>query len=303
MVEKTHCGYVAIIGRPNVGKSTLLNKILGEKVTITSRKPQTTRHRILGIKTENNMQAVYIDTPGVHIDPVHKINEVMIRTAIDAISDVDIIVFVIDARKWTKEDEYVLQEIKRSKRPWILVLNKIDRLESPETLLPLLEEFQKKLSSEGFENIPLVPISAKNGKNILELEQLVLRHLPESQFYFAEDQLTDRSEKFMAAELIREKLMRYLGQEVPHELTVEIEHFKVKNQVLHISAIIWAQRDGQKIIIIGEKGEGLKNIGRLARLDMEKIFGQKVFLQLWVKVKRGWMDDDRALASLGYGES
>lgn len=301
MTTLSRCGYIALVGRPNVGKSTLLNTILGEKVSITSRKPQTTRYRILGIKTDGLDQAIYVDTPGLHRDLKHTINHLMIKTAIDAIADVDVIIFVVDARYWREDDDFVLQEVIKTKRPLIIVLNKIDRFEDADSLLPKLQEMNAKLFALGLESVPLVPVSAKTGKNINELEQLVANRLPENPHFFPDDQLTDRGDRFMAAELIREKLMRQLGQEIPHELAVEIEEFKTKNNVLHIHAIIWVERPGQKKIVIGESGAVLKTVGRSARIDMENIFGKKVFLQMWVKVKRGWMDDERALISLGHG--
>jgi GTP-binding protein Era len=302
MNNNSRCGYIAIVGRPNVGKSTLLNAILGTKVSITSRKPQTTRHRILGIKTLDNVQTVYVDTPGLHRKAKHLINQYMIQTAIHAIADVDIIIFVIDARYWKEEDDFVLQEIMKTKQPVILVLNKIDRLNDPASLLRTLEDRRKKLANLGLENIPMVPVAANSGRNIAELEKVIAKELPENPHFFPDDQLTDRSERFMAAEFIREKLMRQLGQEVPHELAVQIEEFKVKKKILHISAIIFVERPGQKKIVIGENGDVLKHTGTLARQDMEAYFDQKVFLRLWVKIKRGWTDDERALLSLGYGE-
>lgn len=300
--SNTRCGYVAIIGRPNVGKSTLLNAILGTKVSITSRKPQTTRHRILGIKTLENSQTVYVDTPGLHRKAKHLINRLMIQTAIRVIADVDIIIFVIDARYWKEEDEFVLQEIIKTKRPLILVLNKIDTLKDQTSLLSILENRRKKLAQYGLENIPMIPVAATSKRNMSELEKVIAKELPENPHFFPDDQLTDRSERFMAAEFIREKLMRQLGQEVPHELAVEIEEFKMKNKILHISAIIWVERSGQKKIVIGENGEVLKQTGILARQEIEAFFDEKVFLRLWVKIKRGWTDDDRALLSLGYKE-
>lgn len=302
MNNNSRCGYVAIIGRPNVGKSTLLNAILGTKISITSRKPQTTRHRILGIKTLDNIQTVYVDTPGLHQNAKHLINRLMIQTAIRAIADVDIIIFVIDARYWKEEDDFVLQEIIKTKQPVILVLNKIDRLNDPGSILPTLQDRRKKLAKLGLENIPMVPVAAKTGRNIDELEKVIGKELPENPHFFPDDQLTDRSERFMAAEFIREKLMRQLGQEVPHELAVEIEEFKMEKKILRISAIIWVERPGQKKIVIGENGEVLKHTGTLARQEIEAYFDQKVFLRLWVKIKRGWTNDERVLLSLGYGE-
>lgn len=290
------CGYVAIVGRPNVGKSTLLNRILGQKISITSKRPQTTRHRILGIKTTENAQAIYVDTPGVHGDSKRAMNRFMNKTAYQSVKDVDVILFLVDGTKWTDDDELVLRNVKNYDTPVILVINKLDKLSDKEVLLPFIETMQGRHTFKA-----VVPVSAMKGKQVPELEELVESLLPESEFFFPEDQVTDRSERFLAAEIIREKLMRMLGQELPYYLTVEIDQFKQKsNGQISLAATIWVERDGQKAIIIGKNGEGLKEIGTVARKDMEKLFGEKVFLQLWVKVKTGWSDDVRALRSLGY---
>jgi GTP-binding protein Era len=292
-----HCGYVAIVGRPNVGKSTLLNRILGQKVSITARKPQTTRHRILGIKTTEFAQTVYVDTPGLHLGGKKAMNRYMNRAAISAIEDVDVIVFIVDGLKWTEEDAYVLEKIMRVNRPVILAVNKVDKITHKDVLLP---HIQKLASENNF--VEIIPISALKGDNVEELEQTVSNVLPLSHPLFPEDQITDRSERFLAAELIREKLIRLLGQELPYALTVEIEQFKTEKNLLRISALIWVEREGQKKIIIGKHGEQLKLIGQKAREEMEKLFERKIFLQLWVKVRKGWSDDERALRSLGYGD-
>jgi GTP-binding protein Era len=292
-----HCGYVAIVGRPNVGKSTLLNRILGQKVSITARKPQTTRHRILGIKTTELAQTVYVDTPGLHLGGKKAMNRYMNRAAISAIEDVDVIVFIVDGLKWTEEDAYVLEKIMGVNRPVVLAVNKVDKITHKDVLLP---HIQKLASENNF--VEIIPISALKGDNVEELEQTVSNVLPLSHPLFPEDQITDRSERFLAAELIREKLIRLLGQELPYALTVEIEQFKTEKNLLRISALIWVEREGQKKIIIGKKGEQLKLIGQKAREEMEKLFDSKIFLQLWVKVRKGWSDDERALRSLGYGD-
>jgi len=292
------CGYVAIVGRPNVGKSTLLNHILGQKLAITSRKPQTTRHNMLGIKTEAEVQAVYVDTPGLHKQGETALNRYMNRTASSALKDVDVVVFVVDRDRWTDEDQMVLERVRFVSGPVILAVNKIDRMDEKAALLPHLEWLATQLP-----NAEIVPISAQHGKNLDTLERLVASHLPENEHFFPEDQITDRSSRFLAAELVREKIMRQLGAELPYQITVEIEDFKQKGHVLHIHALILVERDGQKKIIIGEKGERLKRIGQEARLDMEVLFDSKVMLNLWVKVKSGWSDDERALHSLGYRES
>jgi GTP-binding protein Era len=290
-----HCGYVAIVGRPNVGKSTLLNRILGQKVSITANRPQTTRHRILGVKTMQHRQVVYVDTPGLHLGGKRAINRYMNRTASGSIADVDVIVFVVEAMRWTDEDEYVLQKLERITVPVFLAINKIDSIHNKEDLLPHLKILSEKRSFQ-----QIIPLSAQTGEGIERLEQEIESVLPESPPFFPNDQITDRSERFLAAELVREKLVRSLTQELPYSTTVEIEKFTVENGIRHIHAVIWVEREGQKGIIIGKKGQQLKRIGELARKDMERAFDGKVFLQLWVKVRSGWSDDERALRSLGY---
>ena len=289
------CGYVAIVGRPNVGKSTLLNRLIGQKISITSRKPQTTRHRILGIKTVDGAQLVFVDTPGVHRDGKRAINRHMNRTALAAIQDVDAIVFVVDGLEWTDEDQLVLDALKGIKTPVILALNKVDTLPQKEVLLPYLQQLGEKMQfAEVF------PLSAQKGTNVDVLENKLIELLPQGEPIFAEDQVTDRSERFLAAEFIREKLMRSLGQEIPYALTVEIEQFKMDGALRRVAAVIFVEREGQKRIVIGKAGQGLKEVGRQAREQMERTFGSKVFLELWVKVREGWSDDERALRSLGY---
>ncbi len=292
-----HCGYVAIVGRPNVGKSTLLNHLLGQKISITSRKPQTTRHNTLGIKTEGDTQLIFVDTPGLHSNQQKAINRYMNRAAESAIRDVDVVVFVVDRSVWTEADEKVAEEIAKSKAPVIIAINKLDRLESKADLLPHLQTL-----SQRFPDAKLIPISALLGQQLEQLEEAIQKHIPEATHYFPEDQITDRSQRFLTAELVREKITRQLGAEVPYEVTVEIEAFKYEGNICHINALILVERDGQKKIIIGDKGSRLKKIGQQARLDMEKLLDCKVMLNLWVKVRRGWSDDDRALRSLGYDE-
>ncbi|WP_417579469.1 GTPase Era [Nitrincola sp.] len=296
MTEVTRCGFVAIVGRPNVGKSTLLNKILGQKLSITSRKPQTTRHQILGIKTEGADQVVYVDTPGLHNDEKGKaLNRYMNKTASDALRYVDLVVFLVDRTRWTEEDDIVLEKLRYVTCPVILAVNKIDQLKEKHELLPQIDVLANKR-----EFTAIMPLSAKQGHNVVELEQLVSRYLPEGPHHYPEDQITDRSSRFVVAEIVREKLMRNLGDEVPYGITVEIEAFEHDGSLLTISALILVEREGQKRIVIGDKGAVLKNIGRDARLDIEKMFESKVMLNLWVKVRRGWSDDERALHSLGY---
>lgn len=291
------CGYVAIVGRPNVGKSTLLNRILGQKITITSRKPQTTRHRILGIKTTPGAQAVYIDTPGLHRGVRHAINRVMNRTATAAVEDVDVVLFVVECLKWEEEDEHVLGLLESVRLPVILVLNKVDRVKDKERLLPYISLMKEKRDFAA-----VVPVCATQGTQTDALEEEVRRLLPESPPLFPEEQVTDRSERFLAAELVREKLTRLLGDELPYAVTVEIEEFKEGPPLTSISAVIWVERDAQKAIVIGRQGQMLKRIGTEARQEMERLFDVKVYLQLWVKVKEKWSDDERALRSLGYGD-
>lgn len=291
------CGYVAIVGRPNVGKSTLLNHVLGQKLSITSRKPQTTRHRILGIVTSEKTQTVYVDTPGIHGEERKAINRYMNRAATSALKDVDLVLFVVDGLKWTPDDDLVLEKVKSVSVPVILVINKVDALESKEALLPRINEL---VALHGFAEV--IPVSALREHNLDRLQQLVAERLPLSPPFFREDQITDRSSRFLAAECVREKIMRQLGDEVPYELTVEIEEFKQEGKLKRISALILVERDGQKAIVIGESGQRLKRIGIEARHDMEKLFGGKIMLSLWVKVKGGWSDDERALKSLGYDD-
>ena len=292
-----YCGYVAIVGRPNVGKSTLLNHLLGQKISITSRKPQTTRHNTLGIKTEGDTQLIFVDTPGLHTNQQKAINRYMNRAAESAIRDVDVVVFVVDRNIWTEADERVAEEVIKSNSPIIIAINKLDRLESKSELLPHLQILAKRLP-----NAKLIPISALLGQQLELLEKAIKLHIPEAVHYFPEDQITDRSQRFLAAELVREKITRQLGAEVPYEVTVEIESFKYEGKICHINALILVERDGLKKIIIGEKGARLKKIGQEARLDMERLLETKVMLSLWVKVRRGWSDDDRALRSLGYDD-
>ncbi|GHC20769.1 GTPase Era [Aidingimonas halophila] len=292
------CGFVAIVGRPNVGKSTLMNRILGQKISITSRRPQTTRHQVMGIKTLQESQAIYVDTPGIHImgkDRNRAINRVMNHSATQALRDIDCVVFLIDRTRWTDEDQIVLDKLVHVKVPVILAINKVDRVQDKATLLPWLEQLAAKR-----EFAAMVPLSAKHGTNVAELEEEVAKRLPESIHYFPEEQITDRSERFLAAELVREKITRQLGDELPYQMTVEIETFRDEGRIIHIDALVLVERQGQKKILIGENGERIKQIGRDARLEMERALGAKVMLNLWVKIKRGWSDDSRALKSLGY---
>ncbi|HHO0146177.1 TPA: GTPase Era [Providencia stuartii] len=297
MSEKLpHCGFVAIVGRPNVGKSTLLNQLLGQKVSITSRKPQTTRHRIMGIHTEDEYQIIYVDTPGLHIEEKRAINRLMNRAASSSIGDVELVIFVVEGTNWTDDDEMVLNKLKGLRCPVILAINKIDNVTDKTVLLPHIGFVSQKMNF-----LDVVPISAEKGKDVDTIAKIVKQHIPEAEHHFPEDYITDRSQRFMASEIIREKLMRFLGDELPYSVTVEIEQFKMMERGgYHINGLILVEREGQKKMVIGNKGSKLKTIGTEARIDMEKLFDTKVHLELWVKVKAGWADDERALRSLGY---
>jgi len=298
MSEEKYCGLIAIVGRTNVGKSTLINSLLGQKISITSRKPQTTRHRILGILTEGNHQAVLVDTPGLHNEEKRAINRLMNRAASSSIAEVEMILFLVEGTHWTPDDELVLSKVKKSGAPCILVVNKVDNVQDKESLLPHLQQLGEK---HNFSDI--IPISANKGDKVDVVRDMCIKALPEGDFWFPEDYITDRSSKFMASEILREKLMRFTGDELPYSTTVEIEQFKVDAKgILHINALVLVERETQKRMVIGNKGEKLKTIGQEARRDMQELFDQKVFLETWVKVKSGWADDERALRSLGYGD-
>ena len=289
------CGYIALVGRPNVGKSTLLNRILGQKISITSRRPQTTRHRVLGIKSQPAAQLIYVDTPGIHDFSGRAMNRHMNRTASSVLQDVDVVVFLVDGLHWTADDDLVLKKLGQITSPVILAVNKIDLLGNREELLPRLQAL-----SEKYRFLHIIPISAGKGDNVEELEAAIERLLPQAPPLFPEDQVTDRSVRFLAAELVREKLFRKLGKELPYGLTVEIEQFKSDTNITHIHALIWVERKSQKYIVIGKQGRMLKEVGIEARRDIEALIDGKVNLKLWVKVKEGWADDERALHSLGY---
>ena len=297
--SKQHCGFVAIVGRPNVGKSTLLNQLLGQKVSITSRKAQTTRHRIVGIDTQGDDQIIYIDTPGLHIEEKRAINRLMNRAASSSIGDVELVIFVVEGTHWTDDDEMVAGKLKDCKAPVLLVINKIDNVTDKTQLLPHIQEISQKIKF-----LDVVPISAEKGEGIDIIKDIVKKHLPVGEHHFPEDYITDRSQRFMASEIIREKLMRFLGDELPYSVTVEIEQFKVDERtgMYRINGLILVERDGQKKMVIGNKGEKIKKIGIEARKDMQLFFDNKVHLELWVKVKAGWADDERALRSLGYSD-
>ena len=287
-------GYIAIVGRPNVGKSTLLNHLIGQKISITSRKAQTTRHRIVGIRTDADAQYVFVDTPGFQMQHQNVLNRVMNRTVTQSLSDVDVALFVIESMRFDARDEKVLALLPRN-QPVVLVINKTDKVSDKSTLLPFIEKV-----SASFPFAAIIPVSAKRDAQLPELVQEIRRHLHEGEPIYGEDEITDRSERFLAAEIVREKVFRLLGDEIPYSISVEIEKFETEGELRRVYAAIIVDRDSQKPILIGKKGEKLKEIGTQARKDMEELFGLKVYLEVWVKVKSGWADDERAVKSLGY---
>lgn len=289
-----HCGFISIVGRPNVGKSSLLNALLGRKVSITCFKPQTTRYQILGIKTKDNMQTVYVDTPGMHTEVKKAFNRYLNKVASQSLIDVDAVIFVVEVLKWTHEDELVCQRLATLSCPIIVAVNKIDLLEDKQRLLPFLHKIREKLPQADF-----VPVSAKKQIQLLALENVVTGKLPVSEFYFPHDQCVNHSARFHVAEIIREKLMFFLQNELPYSLCVEIEKYEEQPKLLLIHALIWVEREGQKHIVIGKNGSMLHQIGVKARLELERFFDKKVGLKLWVKVKENWSFDARALQSLG----
>jgi len=291
------CGYVALVGRPNVGKSTLMNRILGQKLSIVTAKPQTTRQRIAGIKTTQQGQVIYIDTPGIHLAAQSALNRYMNRIAQASFHEVDLILFLIEAGRWTKQDEHVARSLKSVSAPVLLVVNKIDLIPEKSRLLQFLE---KEVKTDRFSEVFL--IAAKSGNGVDVLEDKVMQSLPFSRPFYDEDQFTDRSERFLAAELIREQLMLRLHQELPYSLTVEIEEFKREDRLLRIGAIVWVERKGQKQIVIGKGGDVLKFVGTQARHALQELFDEKIFLRLWVKVSHDWSDNERALRQFGYSD-
>ncbi|GAA3906677.1 MULTISPECIES: GTPase Era [Gibbsiella] len=294
--EKQYCGFIAIVGRPNVGKSTLLNQLLGQKVSITSRKPQTTRHRIMGIDTDGPYQAIYVDTPGLHIEEKRAINRLMNRAASSSIGDVELVIFVVEGTNWTDDDDMVLNKLRSLKCPVLLAINKVDNVTDKGKLLPHIAFLSQQMNF-----LDVVPISAEKGMNVDTIAAIVRKQLPEAEHHFPDDYITDRSQRFMASEIIREKLMRFLGEELPYSVTVEIEQFVANDRGGYdVHGLILVEREGQKKMVIGNKGSKIKTIGIEARQDMEQMFEAKVHLELWVKVKSGWADDERALRSLGY---
>lgn len=291
------CGYVALVGRPNVGKSTLLNKLVGEKISITSQKPQTTRHIIRGIDTDEQVQIIYVDTPGVHQGARRALNQQMNRAALATLEEVDVIVMIVSALQWTGEDERVATKIKQSGKPVVVVINKVDTVADKAQLLPYLAQLQTQTGWDNF-----VPLSARTGDNCTALRAEVVKHLPEGPAQFPLDEVTDRNVRFLAAESVREKLMRRLGQELPYSVAVMIENFVEAETTCEIHAVIWVERDSHKGIVIGQHGSVLKEVGIEARRDIERLTGKHVMLHLWVKVREDWADDARSLQTLGIGD-
>ena len=284
------------MGRPNVGKSTLLNRIVGQKVSITASKPQTTRHRICGIASRRDEQIVFVDTPGIHRARHSAMSRYLNRTARAATDGVDVVVFMVEAPRWTDEDEEVRRGLRGTGAPVLLVPNKIDRLADRTVLLPYLERFDR---GSGFDEV--IPVSARRAENFDALLDQVRRRLPRAPAMFPADALTDRGERFLAGELVREKLTRKLDRELPYQLTVEIERFRSEKGIVHIGAVVWVERASQKGIVIGKGGRVLKAVGTEARANMETLFGRRVHLELWVKARAGWASDEKALERLGYG--
>jgi GTP-binding protein Era len=296
MPEKPcHAGYVGLVGRPNVGKSTLLNRLLAQKLAITSHKPQTTRHRIVGIKTRTDGQIVYVDTPGIHQRSAKAMSHYLNRTAHTVLSDVDLVVFVVQALAWTDEDQGALNALCAAGSTIVVAVNKIDTVKPKDQLLPFMAEVNRHGDFAA-----IIPVSAQLGENCDMLEQQVWELLPAGELIYPEDQLSDRGERFFAAELLREQIMRRYHKELPYATSVEIEHFEMRKQMLHIGAVVWVERDSQRGILIGQRGDALKATAKAARQQMEAFFERKVNLKVWVKVKRAWSRDAKSLTQLGY---
>lgn len=293
--ENYRCGFVAVVGRPNVGKSTLINRIMGQKVSIVTAKPQTTRHRILAVHTEPDTQIIFVDTPGLHRQAGKAMNKLMNKAAVNALADADLVLFLTEAGRWTDEDADVLQRIASCKAPVIAIINKVDKIHPKERLL---EELAKMAARHEFAEV--LPVSAHKGSNVDVVTSLIPRYLPESPPLFPAEMRTDRSPEFHAAELIREKLTVLLRQEVPYGLTVQIERYERDEGGLAINAIIWVERSSQKGIVVGKQGNILKKVGKAARLELVEQLHESVHLELWVKVKENWADSEKDLLSLGY---
>lgn len=298
MSEAYRSGFATLVGRPNVGKSTLANRLVGRKISITSRRPQTTRHRILGIRTESDSQLILVDTPGLHDPDGRMINRVINRTARNSLAGVDVVVLMINARGWTGGDQQAFELATGQKLPVLLVINKVDRLKQKTDLLPLIDE-----SSKRFEFDAIVPVSALNGYNVDELYREIRARLPVAPKCFPDDQVTDKSTRFVVSELVREQLFRQLGDELPYVTAVKIEQYEEQETGIRIVADIWVEKDSHKGILIGKQGQRLKSIGTNARRQIESFVDKKIHLELWVKVRKGWRDDSAALEGLGYTES
>ena len=297
-MKESYCGYISIIGKPNVGKSTILNHILGKKISITSRKSQTTRNNILGIKTLKNKQMIFADTPGLHIKSSKVMNRVLNKSAASLIEDSDIVLFVIQRASMQELDHLVLEKIKESQSKTICVINKSDQVDDKNKLLPLIAQL-----NEAYNFLDIIPISAINNEGINDLERLILKYLPENKHIYKDEDSSVNQDEFMISEIIREKIIRSLGDELPHDTFVKLEHFKDEEDITKIHAVIYVARQTQKQIVIGQKGEVLKRIGTKARIDLEKFYNKKVFLKTWVKVKKNWNTDSDYLQSLGIGGS
>lgn len=291
----TYCGYIALVGRPNVGKSTLMNRLLQQKISITSRKPQTTRHRVLGIHTNKQHQLIYVDTPGIHQHERQAMNQMMNQTAKKVLDDVDVIVMIVDSEHWKVEDEYILTLINQVNIPVVLVLNKIDRIKDKDRLLPLIKIMQEKHPFEA-----IIPVSARTGLQVEELQHHLKKLIPVNPHFFDEDQVTDRSTKFICSEIMREKVFRFCGQELPYSTSVEIESFQENDKLITMHALIIVDKESHKRMLIGNKGEKMKEMATQARFDMQRLLDKKVMLKCWVKVKSGWADNIRMLKNLGY---
>lgn len=293
----TYCGVVSIAGRPNVGKSTLLNRLIGQKLSITAHKPQTTRHSILGIQTTGERQVIYVDTPGIHVTGTHRLNQVLNRTASTSLHDVDVIILLVQAMVWNDDDKRAFELVSNAGVPFFIAVNKIDTVRRKEDMLPFLAKLP---GHERLQGVMLISAQKKSGLDALV--DSVGKLIPEAPWQYGEDELTDRSSRFLASEAVREQLTRLLSAELPYALSVEIETFEESPNLLRIGAVIWVDKPSQKGIVIGKGGAQLKEVGSRARATLETLFGNKVFLQLWVRVKEGWADDERALRSLGYDD-
>jgi GTP-binding protein Era len=296
MNNRFKTGYVALIGKPNTGKSTLMNALIGEKVSITAHRPQTTRHAILGIKTTESYQCIFVDTPGIHDNNQKAIHRYMNRAATSMLSDVDLICVLLEVKKFNKDDEKILKRVDGFDNV-LIVLNKIDQI-SKQDCLPIIRRI-----ADSAPDSEIVPISALEKENLDRLETLIVSRLPEGVPQFPDDQFTDKSMRFIVAEIIREKLFRLLKQELPYSITVSVDHYKEESDMIRISATIWVERKSQKGIVIGKNGSLLKKVGSQAREDIQRLIANKVYLQLWVKVREDWADDEKSLAAFGYSDA